>query len=249
VIVIIVLLIWQPWKDDTSGSGSSGSSGGYSSSSSGGSSDDSAGSGGTDSLTAGDTSGSSGGLDDDAGTDSGSDSESDDGTSETSSPPPDPIDTAFAAVNSGDCLDVYQNGYGQWSRTSPEQVACGSADAYLRVTDTGDGTKVCSSGGGRGSWEHTNTDYSSTTLCLERQFRTGQCFLAKANGDQPGGADLLTLWSCSADKVPQGFNYIMQITAVMASSAGTNACPGDGRHYTYSWNVYDGRTMICTKVA
>ncbi|WP_255952236.1 protein kinase domain-containing protein [Streptomyces odontomachi] len=255
VIVAIVLLIWQPWKDDSSDSGSSGSSDGYSSSTSGdlsgGSSDDTASSGGTDSLTAGDTSGSSSGLDDDddSGTDSGSGSDADDGASETSSPPPDPVDTAFGAVSSGDCLDVYQNGYGQWSRTSPEQVSCGSADAYLRVTQTGDGATTCSSGGGRGSWEHTNTDFSSTTLCLERQFRTGQCFLAKANGDQPGGADLLTLWSCSADKVPQGFNYIMQITAIMASSAGTNACPGDGRHYTYSWNVYDGGTMICTKVA
>lgn len=151
-------------------------------------------------------------------------------------------------MRAGDCLDAYQDGYGSWSRTVPSRVDCGAANAYLRVARvTSSGS--CPSGGGRGGWWHSAEDYSTVNLCVERQFRTGQCFLAKASGNRPGGANLLTLWNCNADKVPRAFNYIMQITAVLSASAGTDACPADPGHYRYSWNVYDGRTMICAKVA
>lgn len=152
-------------------------------------------------------------------------------------------------MDAGDCLDAYQDGYGEWSESTPRQVGCGAANAYLRVSRVGDGATTCPSGGGRGTWRHTADDYSTTTLCVTRQFRNGQCFLAEANGDRPGSADLRTLWNCSADKVPSDYDFIMQITAILSASAGTNACPAEPGHYRYSWDVYDGATMICAKVA
>ncbi|MEU9119936.1 protein kinase [Streptomyces sp. NPDC048506] len=256
---VVALFFWHPWNSDST----SGSSGGPSS----GPSPSSAYStGGLGTLTTGgsatggsSTSGGSGPSTDTYGSSSGGGSSgasgsSTGGGSDTSptpsaSPTRSATDQAFASVRAGDCLDAYQNGYGDWSRAAPEEVGCGAVNAYLRVLTARDGPAVCSIGRGRGSWRHTADDSSSTTLCVERQFRTGQCFLAKASGSQPGSANLLTMWSCNATKVPRGFNYIMQVTAVMSASSGTNACPAEAGRYRYSWNVYDGGTMICAKVA
>ncbi|MCX4636837.1 serine/threonine protein kinase [Streptomyces platensis] len=190
-----------------------------------------------------DTSGSSSGTSSGTSTSGGTGSRPTAAASRT----PSPVDAAFAAVRSGDCLDAYQDGYGNWSRSAPVRVGCGAASAYLRVLRVA-GAGSCPSGGGRGGWWHSGTGASSTNLCVERQFRMGQCFLAKARGGRPGPANLLTAWNCSADRVPREFDYIMQVTAVMRASAGTGACPGEPGRYRYSWNVYDG-TMICAKVA
>lgn len=256
VLIAFTVFVWQPWKAaDTAGSSSGSSSSASGSSSSG------TYTGGGSSLSSGLTSGTSSGTSSSSsGSSSGSSSSGTSGgaatsggsggvpTSVATTRTPDPVDQAFAAVRAGDCLDAYQDGYGSWSRTVPSRVDCGAANAYLRVARVA-GSGTCPSGGGRGGWWHSAEDYSTVNLCVERQFRNGQCFLAKASGNRPGGANLLTLWNCNADKVPRGFNYIMQITAVLSASAGTDACPADPGHYRYSWNVYDGRTMICAKVA
>ncbi|MFJ5801305.1 serine/threonine-protein kinase [Streptomyces decoyicus] len=253
-VIALVVFIWKPWDaGGTAGSTSSGTSSGSSSSSSSGSSSGTYTSGGTGSTP---TTGTytSGGL----GSAPTRGSSTTGGTTSaptTSAPPtavsrtPSAADRAFTSVRTGDCLDAYQNGYGSWSRTAPQQVGCGAADAYLRVlrvTRPGGG---CPSGGGRGSWWHTGEDYTFTNLCVERQFRRGQCFLAKSAAGRPGPANLLTAWSCGAGRVPSEFSYIMQVTAVLPASAGTHACPGEPGRYRYSWNVHDGRTMICAKVA
>ncbi|MFC9228606.1 protein kinase [Streptomyces decoyicus] len=247
-VIALVVFLWKPWDGDTTGSTSSGTSSSSSGSSSGSSSSGTYTSGGTGSTPTTGTYTSGGpGSAPTRGTYT---------TGATTSAPttavsrtPSAADRAFTSVRAGDCLDAYQNGYGSWSRTAPQQVGCGAADAYLRVlrvTRSGGG---CPSGGGRGSWWHTGQDYTFTNLCVERQFRRGQCFLAKSASGRPGPANLLTAWSCSAGRVPSEFSYIMQVTAVLPASAGTNACPGEPGRYRYSWNVYDGRTMICAKVA
>ncbi|MFJ3950057.1 serine/threonine-protein kinase [Streptomyces libani] len=262
--VAFVVFLWKPWNaEDTAGS-SSGTSSGTSSGSSRGtyssggtSSGTSSGtytSGGTNSGTS--TSGSSSSGTSGSGTStsgsSGSGSSTSGGTgsrpTSAASRTPSPVDAAFAAVRAGDCLDAYQDGYGNWSRSAPVRVGCGAASAYLRVLRVARAGS-CPSGGGRGGWWHSGVGSSSTNLCVERQFRKGQCFLAKAQGGRPGPANLLTAWNCSADRVPREFSYIMQVTAVLRASAGTGACPGEPGRYRYSWNVYDGRTMICAKVA
>ncbi|MEU9486865.1 protein kinase [Streptomyces decoyicus] len=245
-VIALVVFLWKPWDgSDTTGSTSSGTSGSSSSGTytSGGT--------GTTPTTGTYTSGGSASAPTRGTYTTG-------GTTSAPTTPapttavsrtPSAADRAFTSVRTGDCLDAYQNGYGSWSRTAPQQVGCGAADAYLRVlrvTRSGGG---CPSGGGRGSWWHTGEDYAFTNLCVERQFRRGQCFLAKSASGRPGPANLLTAWSCSAGRVPSEFSYIMQVTAVLPTSAGTNACPGEPGRYRYSWNVYDGRTMICAKIA
>ncbi|MFC9240970.1 serine/threonine-protein kinase [Streptomyces decoyicus] len=249
-VIALVVFLWKPWDgSDTTGSTSSGTSGSSSSSSSSGTY--TSGGTGTTPTTGTYTSGGSGSAPTRGTYTTG-------GTTSAPTTPaptaavsrtPSAADRAFTSVRTGDCLDAYQNGYGSWSRTAPQQVGCGAADAYLRVlrvTRSGGG---CPSGGGRGSWWHTGEDYAFTNLCVERQFRRGQCFLAKSASGRPGPANLLTAWSCSAGRVPSEFSYIMQVTAVLPTSAGTNACPGEPGRYRYSWNVYDGRTMVCAKVA
>ncbi|MEU8784227.1 serine/threonine-protein kinase [Streptomyces sp. NPDC048637] len=259
--IAFVVFLWKPWNaEDTSGS-SSGTSSGTSSSASSGTSSGTYSSGGASSgassgtySSGGTGSGVSAGTSTSGGSSSGASSGTSTGGGIGSRPTaavsrtPSPVDAAFAAVRAGDCLDAYQDGYGNWSRPAPVRVGCGAASAYLRVLRvTGAGS--CPSGGGRGGWWHSGVGSSSTNLCVERQFRNGQCFLAKARGGRPGPANLLTAWNCSADRVPREFSYIMQVTAVLRASAGTGACPGEPGRYRYSWNVYDGRTMICAKVA
>ncbi|MEV0373989.1 serine/threonine-protein kinase [Streptomyces sp. NPDC050636] len=249
--IAFVVFIWHPWDGDdtagsTSGSSGSSSSGTYTS-------------GGTGSpSTAGAYTSGGTGSTSTSGTNTGDGSDSTPTASAAPTTPaapttaasrtPSPVDEAFASVRSGDCLDAYQDGYGRWSRSAPLRVGCGAANAYLRVlsvTESGS----CPSHGGRGGWSHTGEDYSSTNLCVERQFRKGQCFLAKAGGGHPRSANLLTLWNCSASKVPREFDYIMQVTAVMRASAGTDACPSEPGRYRYAWDVYGGEAMICAKVA
>ncbi|MFG2140799.1 serine/threonine-protein kinase [Streptomyces sp. NPDC048650] len=255
VLVAVVLFVWRPWDEaDTTGS----TSGATSSSTSAGTYT----SGGTgtapttDTYTSGGTGASSTSGSSTGGSSTSGSSTSGSSTSGATVAAPttaasrtlSPVDEAFAAVRSGDCLDAYQDGYGSWSRTTPVEVGCGAANAYLRV-DSVATSGTCPSGGGRGGWWHAAADFSSTNLCVERQFRNGQCFLAKSSGGRPGGANLLTLWNCSATRVPREFSYVMQITAVLPASSGTRACPSEPGRYSYSWNVYDGGTMICAKVA
>ncbi|MEK2478776.1 serine/threonine-protein kinase [Streptomyces noursei] len=243
-IVALVVMLWKPWEH----TGADGSPGDTSSSSASSSSSTYAG-GGVGSLSSGGGSSGSGGT-------TYSPPTSPTPSPTPPSPSPTPVasrtpsadDVAFSAVRAGDCVDGYANGYGGWSPTSPDRVDCQAANAYLRVGSVlGSGT--CPSGPGLGGWWHTATDSSSVNLCVERQFRVGQCFLARSNSGRPGGANLLTLWSCGANRVPREFSFIMQITAVLPASAGTRACPPDPGHYTYSWQVYEGRSILCTKVA
>ncbi|MCK7626026.1 protein kinase [Streptomyces sp. RS10V-4] len=245
-LLAVLLFVWKPWEQDrstdtangTPGSGTSSAGGTYTGSGpgsfSGGSAGRSSGRGGTTS-------------------------------SATPAPPsrprfsfsptplasrtPSAVDLAFSAVRAGDCLDAYADGYGKWSRTPPARVDCQAANAALRVRSVlGSGT--CPSGPGRTGWWHVAADFSSVGLCVERQFRIGQCFLAGERGGQPAAGNLLTLWNCGATRVPAQFRFIMQITAVLPASAGTRACPPDqGRRYTYSWQIDDGRSILCTKVA
>ncbi|MGW7491105.1 serine/threonine-protein kinase [Streptomyces sp. NPDC054786] len=241
-VIAFVVFIWKPWDgSDSAGSTSSGTS-------SSGTSSGTYTSGGTGSApTSGTyTSGGTGSAPTSGTYTSGGTASA---PTTAASRTPSAADQAFASVRTGDCLDAYQNGYGSWSRPAPQQVGCGAANAYLRVRQVTRSGGGCASGGGRGSWWHTGVDYAFTNLCVERQFRKGQCFLAKSAGGRPGPANLLTAWNCSAGQVPPEFSYIMQVTALLPSSAGTNACPGEPGRYRYSWNVYDGRTMICAKVA
>ncbi|MFD9871697.1 serine/threonine protein kinase [Streptomyces niveus] len=232
--VIIGLLIWQPWnqKDDddspvsnprpTYSSGLTSTGGGGSSSSS------------------GDTS-------------SGSDS-SDDYESEPEpepEPEPDPTEDAFKAVSVGDCLDVFDTGYGgakkyDWSEEEPNTAPCG--DSRVRVYRTSDD---CESAQDQATWSYYSTSSGErTALCLEGQYHNGDCLLADNDGDSASIA-MLSSVNCTDRKVPRAYNDIFVITAIYRATASTTTA--DCRAGQYDRNTYwsqkvdGGATMLCMR--
>ncbi|MFF5894992.1 serine/threonine-protein kinase [Streptomyces argenteolus] len=169
-------------------------------------------------------------------------------------PTPDADDEAFGAVSTGDCLTAYDDGYGDWSTDTPKTVDCDAADAYLRVTSTEDGISGsgCPGGSGESFWSHVGsvTEFS-TTLCVERQFRVGECFVAKHRGDRMTDARLMTVWSCGADTVPKGYDVILQITGRWRaeSTYPPGYCSRSGTDAEDYWRfeVNDDRTVLCVR--
>ncbi|MFF8607328.1 serine/threonine-protein kinase [Streptomyces sp. NPDC015346] len=168
-------------------------------------------------------------------------------------PTPDAVDLAFRSVESGDCLTAFDDGYESWSTRTPQTVSCSAANAYLRVTSATAGVDFadCASGNGRGYWYHSGSRYTfATTLCVERQFRKGQCFVAKRSGDTITASRTLNLWNCDATKVPKGFNTVLQITgyykAQKSYPAGYCSQSRDDRNIYWTYEVDGGRNVLCT---
>ncbi|MFF9648139.1 serine/threonine-protein kinase [Streptomyces sp. NPDC014622] len=224
-VILVVLLVWQPWKPDSDGGTStstSSSGGGYTSSSGGGS-----------------------------GTGSGARSSS--STVDDPAPTPDAADTAFRNVSTGDCLTAYDDGYEDWSTSVPRTVSCGAADAYTRVTSARKGIRFgdCPVGNGRTYWYHSGSvpDFG-VSLCVERQFRTGQCFVARISGTKVTKSRLMNVWSCDAEKVPAGFNATLRITgyhrAQKTYPQGYCSRSRDDRNYYWIYDVDGGKNVLCT---
>ncbi|MEU5658060.1 protein kinase [Streptomyces sp. NPDC047737] len=169
-------------------------------------------------------------------------------------PTPDADDEAFDAVSTGDCLTAYDDGYGDWSADTPETVDCDAANAYLRVTSTDDGISGsdCPDGSGESYWSHVGsvTEFSRT-LCVERQFRVGECFVAKQQGDRMTDARLMTVWSCGKDTVPKGYDVILQITGRWRaeSTYPPGYCSKSSTDQEDYWlfEVNDDRTVLCVR--
>ncbi|MFD6275466.1 serine/threonine protein kinase [Streptomyces sp. NPDC060209] len=172
----------------------------------------------------------------------------------TPEPTPDAEDEAFGEVSSGDCLTASDDGYGDWSTDTPETVDCDAGDAYLRVTSTDSGisSSDCPSGTGESFWTHAGSESEfSTTLCVERQFRVGQCFPAKHEGDQMLNGRLMTVWGCGKDTVPEGYNAILEITGRWRaeSTYPPGYCSENRNDQEDYWRfeVNDDKTVLCVK--
>ncbi|MER5498452.1 serine/threonine-protein kinase [Streptomyces sp. NPDC002561] len=166
----------------------------------------------------------------------------------TPTPTADATDRAFRFIRSGQCLNAYDDGHGNWNSAVPVPVDCDSANAYVYVTraySTGGAPDPCPSGNGRGRWYHAANDDMNTTLCLTRQFRKGQCFPADLDGN--GNADLLVVWSCNSDKVPVAGQSIAQITGYYRApkSYRGQICPTNGGQRYWYWKVDDNKNIIC----
>ncbi|MER5633082.1 serine/threonine-protein kinase [Streptomyces nitrosporeus] len=169
-------------------------------------------------------------------------------------PTPGAADAAFLGVSGGDCLTAYDDGYGNWSTDVPRKTGCDAADAYLRVTSAHRGAagSKCPDDVGASWWYHSGSRAAySTTLCVVRQFRTGQCFVAERTGREITDSRPLTVWSCTKDTVPEGYNAILQITARYRSQssypAGFCAQNGSDRNYYWYYEVDDGEAVICLR--
>ncbi|MFF4244230.1 protein kinase [Streptomyces sp. NPDC001822] len=226
VLAVIAFFVWQNTKsDDSSGSGGGGSHGS---------------SAGSDTVT---------------GVGSSRDALlSDPASDPASAPTPDAQDAAFRAVSAGDCLSAYDDGYGDWSADAPKSVDCDAADAYLLVTSAQDGlsSSACPTGPGRSFWYHSGSRAGfGARLCVSRQFRVGECFVAKRDGTGMRDGRLMTVWGCSEDTVPTGYDTILRITgrwrAESSYPPGYCAESRDDRAYYYTFEVNDGKTVLCTK--
>ncbi|MEU0135409.1 protein kinase [Streptomyces sp. NPDC006296] len=169
-------------------------------------------------------------------------------------PTPDAQDEAFGAVASGDCLTASDDGYGNWSTEVPETVGCDASGAHLRVTSTHEGTRSadCPSGSGRSHWTHPGSAPGfGLTLCVERQFRVGQCFVSKHEGDRMADARLMTVWDCGKNTVPQGYDVILKITSLWRAQStyppGFCSQGGDDREDYWRFEVNDDRSVLCVR--
>ncbi|MEU8652025.1 hypothetical protein [Streptomyces sp. NPDC048737] len=159
--------------------------------------------------------------------------------------PPDPDDAAFASVGVGTCLGAYDAGWGELNQERPTAVDCGAGFAFTKVTMVTTAAANCPAGVGRWGWGHVNDDGSLIALCLDRVYAAGQCFPAilkrGADGSLNGQGRLFTVWGCDRTDVPDGYNAVMVITAVLSS----RNCPEVTGRQTLSWDVFNGARTIC----
>lgn len=247
VVLIIGVLIWQPWEKQGDDTPTSSPTPRFTMSSC----------GGTSGLGAGD---SLGDTDTDTDSSSGSSSGGSDDTEpepepepETSSPEPDPTEDAFKAVSYGDCLDVVDTGYGglsryDWSEEEPNTTSCGYGTRVQVTGTTGD----CESGVGKATWSYYSTSSGErTALCLTGQYHQGDCLLAKHEGNNVSSIAMLSSPNCTDRRVPAAYNEILVVTNIYRATAGTGTevC----RHGQYDTNTYwstkvdDGATLLCFK--
>ncbi|MDI2128385.1 hypothetical protein [Yinghuangia seranimata] len=157
---------------------------------------------------------------------------------------------AFASVASnGTCLNTWQTGVQTghvWSKDPPPAVACGSDSAFVRVIGV-NVTNCPETDPGVAAWRAEGYE-----LCLERQFRQGQCFLVKRDGgtqDSPAySANLFTWVDCDAARIPSEYDSILAITGVYRAPATVqpgvcSRVAGDRTRYWY-WVSRD-TTLVC----
>ncbi|MET9012440.1 hypothetical protein ABZX74_16185 [Streptomyces olivaceoviridis] len=150
----------------------------------------------------------------------GGSSDSGGAAADPSTTPPSAEDQAFGDVSTGDCLsDSYQDG--SWSSSTPTTTSCSATDAYFRVVSIEDGS--CTSDDM--TWYHSNSDYSDTNLCLDRNYVIGQCMFAEADGE------MLSMYfnattPCDAG-IPDKYQYTVRLTRVYPGGAPDDACGSD----------------------
>ncbi|MFI7244333.1 hypothetical protein [Streptomyces qinglanensis] len=159
-------------------------------------------------------------------------------------------EAAFRSVHAGQCLTVHGNGSG-WNRPAPTEatrIGCGDDRAFTRVTAVrrapADGTSApgCPTGNGRATWTH-----GATTLCLTRQFRTGQCLLAEADDGQVRAA-LMSAPACSAapPSGPGRYNRLLRVTGVRDDTAPCRENDPAAHSRYWRWRIDGGDRTLCT---
>ncbi|MCK2218229.1 serine/threonine protein kinase [Actinomadura sp. ATCC 31491] len=164
----------------------------------------------------------------------------------TPTPTSDPVRKAFEKISAGDCLDAYERPTGGWSRSKPRAVGCGRSDAHLKVLKVTRDSSGCLRHGadldGELWWSY-GEDADEIALCVQRQFHTGECFLAtkgeKKNTVAISNRDLMTSWPCRDGSAPEEYDFVLRITAFT-----DGPCPPGGRRV--DWEIR-GRTL-CTRI-
>ncbi|MEU9856357.1 serine/threonine-protein kinase [Streptomyces sp. NPDC047974] len=152
-------------------------------------------------------------------------------TEEPTPTPSSPEDEAFAAVEVDDCLSNYRDSELGWNSTTPRVSSCSDTGSYYRVVSVSDTYGDCASDDL--FWDHDNGDGSETVLCLDRNYLTGQCMYATADGNS------LSLYrnqvtGCQ-ESFPDEYEYIVQITRLYPEGAPDDACADE-----WEWSMNNG---------
>lgn len=167
------------------------------------------------------------------------------GSTTRPTPTPDSTWKAFDDISINDCLDASGDPWnpGEWLEDVPRTVSCAQSDAYLKVTGVEKTGSACESKSlnGESYWESPAHDGGRIYLCVERQFRDGECFLGK-QGSKPGraaisGYGLMTSWRCGKGDLPKEYDYVLQYTGYYKSR-----CPKG----SLTWDFRRG--VLCAKV-
>ncbi|MGR6997551.1 hypothetical protein ACU686_04620 [Yinghuangia aomiensis] len=162
----------------------------------------------------------------------------------------DPQADAFAAAaRVGTCLNAYKTGYrdgAAWNSDVPVMVDCSADAAYARVAGV---NSTCPTG----ESAYARLSYGDVSLCLERRFQQGQCFLVKRTGGPDSApeysANLFTWVDCGADRIPADFDSMLVITGVFRapSTIPRGACSraANDRTRYWTWVVSDMNALIC----
>jgi hypothetical protein len=163
----------------------------------------------------------------------------------------DPREEAFRRVaRNGTCLAAYQTGNSgadAWNSQLPRAVDCSSESAYVRVAGVNAGNCPEADPG------VTTWGYGDITLCLERKFALGQCFLVDEEGgsqQQPRySANLFTWVDCDAQRIPAAYDSLLVITGVYRAPdpVPDGACARgayDRTRYWY-WVANAKSTLVC----
>ncbi|MYS84993.1 hypothetical protein [Embleya scabrispora] len=170
---------------------------------------------------------------------------------DTPTPVRDPRADAFTAVaRKGVCLNAWQTGTERgsgWNTDTPRAVDCDADSAFVRVVGV-NATNCPTIDPGITDWR-----YGTVELCLERQFRQGQCFLVSregGTGDAPRySANLFTWVDCGAQRIPSGFDSLLVVTGVYRAPsnvrAGACARAANDRTYYWYWVARSDSTLVC----
>ncbi|WP_407562402.1 serine/threonine-protein kinase [Streptomyces sp. 184] len=157
------------------------------------------------------------------------------------------------SVREGDCLTVHYAVIGfEPEKAAPDRVPCDSPRAATRVTGKSQGTSDgCPSG--RDSVEWSLLDYG-TGLCLDRNFRVGDCFPVReyvggrrdegyaVSSSRRWAANLASKTDCSGGSPSRIFERLARVTAVHPASAADDGVCAD------AWKVQSGTRAVCTEV-
>lgn len=162
----------------------------------------------------------------------------------------DPRAEAFAAAaRVGTCLNAYKTGYQDgsvWNSDVPLVVDCSTDAAYARVAGV---NSTCPTG----ESAYARLAYGDVSLCLERRFREGQCFLVKRTGGPDSAPEysgnLFTWEDCDADRIPADFDSTLVITGLFRapSTIPRGACSRSAYDRTlyWTWVVSEMNTLVC----
>ncbi|WP_328657149.1 serine/threonine protein kinase [Streptomyces sp. NBC_00334] len=146
-------------------------------------------------------------------------------------------DEEFAAVDVDDCLGDHRDD-DDWSSTTPTVASCSAPGSYYRVSSVSEDLGCESEDM---VWWHDNDDGTETNLCLNRNYRVGQCMFAVHEGDV-----LSIYWNAVTDceaSFPDKYEYIVRVTAVSPDGAPEGNCGTDEQWSPENGGAFCGRVV------